>query len=121
MLIPFFTKIGNRIQRIDSGIAEEVMVRLYEESIIVLPVHDSFIVRRGFEGYMKRTMREVFEEMIQVEPGMKINLREGEDSNPETATKEVLSGDDMTKIIKETFGKYINYETRQYQWNNSGA
>ena len=47
---------------------------------------------------------------------MKPNLREGEDSNLEMATKGVLGGDYMTKIIQETFGKYIKYQTRQYQW-----
>ena len=52
----------------------------------------------------------------QVKPGMKINLREGEDSNPETATKGVLSGGDMMKMIRDTEGKYIKYQTRQYQW-----
>ena len=36
--------------------------------------------------------------------------------NPETATRDVLRGDDMTKIIQETYGKYIKYQTRQYQW-----
>ena len=47
---------------------------------------------------------------------MKINLREGEDSNPERATKGVLSGEDMMKMIRDTEGKYIKYQTRQYQW-----
>ena len=91
------------------------MVRLYEQDIVILPIHDSFIVRRGFESDLT-TMREVFEEKITVIPGMKINLREGEDSNPQTTTKDVLFGNDMIKIIKDTKGKYIKYQTRQYQW-----
>ena len=40
----FFSGEGTRLQRLDSDIAERVMVNMGKRGILVLPVHDSFIV-----------------------------------------------------------------------------
>ncbi|MEM9635693.1 MAG: hypothetical protein AAGA50_30495, partial [Pseudomonadota bacterium] len=56
----FNSGIGTRIQRIDSDIAETVMLTMMEEGQLVLPVHDSFIVRSSDENVerLKEVMRE---------------------------------------------------------------
>lgn len=41
----FFTSSGTRLQRLDSDIAEAVMRRMRRQGIVVLPVHDSFLVQ----------------------------------------------------------------------------
>jgi|TARA_B110000196_G_scaffold168693_1_gene144846 hypothetical protein len=40
--------IGLKTQYIDSELAEAVMLDFWKEDIVVLPVHDSFIVPAGF-------------------------------------------------------------------------
>jgi hypothetical protein len=67
----FFSQSWTWLQRIDSDIAEKVMLKLLEPGQIpcaALPIHDSFIVRRDAEGRLRRIMSEVFEEVVGV-PG----------------------------------------------------
>jgi len=54
--------VGLRIQLIDSQIAERVVLFMLADDILVLPIHDSFIVRRGMEQALKTTMQNVFEQ-----------------------------------------------------------
>jgi hypothetical protein len=54
--------VGLRIQLIDSQIAERVVLFCLADDILVLPIHDSFIVRRGMEQALKTTMQNVFEQ-----------------------------------------------------------
>jgi hypothetical protein len=54
-------KIGKRLMYLDSKIAEEVMLRMITESrTIALPIHDSFVVRKGYDIDLKRYMEEAF-------------------------------------------------------------
>ena len=52
--------IGLELQKLDSDIAEEVMLRLTREGIPCLPVHDSFIVSAGFELALREMLQVVF-------------------------------------------------------------
>ena len=58
----FFTGAGLRLQRIDSDIAETVMVNLIKHypDMVVLPVHDSFIVHRWHKKKLAAMMHSVF-------------------------------------------------------------
>ncbi|MBE7184532.1 MAG: hypothetical protein INR68_09015 [Methylobacterium mesophilicum] len=58
----FSTGIGLELQRIDSDIAEQVMLELMTEGIVALPVHDSFIVPLGKEDRLKSAMLKAFAE-----------------------------------------------------------
>jgi len=62
----FFSKAWGRMQRVDSDIAERVMLTLLDADIpiIALPIHDSFIVRRGAENLLKTTMMEAFKQVV---------------------------------------------------------
>ncbi|MBT6362271.1 MAG: hypothetical protein HOJ67_08725, partial [Rhodospirillaceae bacterium] len=62
----FFSQAWAWIQRRDSDIAERVMLKLLDEQITALPIHDSFIVRRGAEKILKEVMNETFEEILGV-------------------------------------------------------
>ena len=57
----FHTGIGLELQYLDSKIAEQVMLRFVEISEVCLPVHDSFIVRRGMEAKLLEVMQSEFE------------------------------------------------------------
>ena len=60
----FSTGIGLETMFIDSQIAERIMLHYLEEDIVVLPVHDSFIIRSGFESDLSRTMINKFKEVV---------------------------------------------------------
>ena len=67
----FHTGIGLELQYVDSKIAEQVMLRFVEMDEVCLPVHDSFIVRRGMERKLLETMQAEFER----ETGTTIKIR----------------------------------------------
>ena len=54
------SSIGLETQFIDSQIAEAVMIELLKEDIVVLPIHDSFIVRAGYQQYLETAMSHFF-------------------------------------------------------------
>ena len=60
----FNTGIGLDTQYIDSKIAEQVMLRMADEGHVVLPIHDSFIVRLGYEYRLREVMLEVFLDVV---------------------------------------------------------
>lgn len=112
----FFTQSWARMQKLDSDIAEVVMVDLYDQDIVVLPIHDSFIVRRGFEGYLKSAMNRAYQLYVAAIPGMKSELDEWIMPEGETG---ILSGSDMIALIEETKGKYEGFKKRELQWTQS--
>ncbi|ACH40009.1 hypothetical protein Gbem_3006 [Citrifermentans bemidjiense Bem] len=52
----FFSSAGRRLQRVDSDIAEAVMLKLVKKNICVLPLHDSFLVSRLHQNELSCTM-----------------------------------------------------------------
>jgi len=60
----FNSGAGLRAQRIDSNIANDVMLAFAEIGEVVLPVHDSFIVRVGLAAHLKEDMREAFRKHV---------------------------------------------------------
>ena len=67
----FYKGIGLDTQFADSIIAERVMLRMNEEGHVVLPIHDSFVVRLDYEYRLKEIMLEEFERLV----GRKIRLK----------------------------------------------
>ena len=56
----FGTGIGLKYQRIDSDIAETTMLHFAKENIPILPVHDSFIMHKGYEENLRKVMVDAF-------------------------------------------------------------
>lgn len=67
----FYTGVGLRLQYIDSKIAEQVMLHFIKNNEVCLPVHDSFIVRRGLENELKATMKSAFAKCFGAHPKVK--------------------------------------------------
>jgi hypothetical protein len=67
----FGTGIGLRLQRVDSDIAERVMLHFADQGIPCLGVHDSFIVARKHSAGLEATMRDVYRNRIGFEPVIK--------------------------------------------------
>jgi hypothetical protein len=68
--------VGLSFQYQDSQIAEKVMLKLLEQNITCLPVHDSFIVARHFGNELIAAMREAFSSLL---PGYSAKLKEPTD------------------------------------------
>jgi len=60
----FSTGVGLEAQYIDSQIAQKVMLVMMEEGLVVLPIHDSFIVRLGFQQWVEEVMEVVSLEVL---------------------------------------------------------
>lgn len=57
----FYTGAGRSLQRLDSDIAEEVMLTMIDRGATILPVHDSFLVRAGWDVDLQEVMTATFE------------------------------------------------------------
>jgi hypothetical protein len=71
LLSYFHSGVGLRLQFMDSQIAEQVMLHFISKNEVCLPVHDSFIVRRGLEKELQSTMETVFKKFFQSVPKVK--------------------------------------------------
>ena len=57
----FYSGIGLQLQFMDSKMAEHVMLHFVKINQVCLPIHDSFIVRRGLENELQIAMKFAFE------------------------------------------------------------
>lgn len=110
---PYFgTGYGLKLQRIDSDIAESVMVRFSEKSIPILPVHDSFIVHYGHADLLQMTMQEEFEQITGASIRLKTVIsgqRERRSSQEEPVT------DDVLELLYPS-GPYSKHDQRVLDW-----
>ena len=60
----FGTGIGLKFQRIDSDIAEATMLHFTKRDILILPVHDSFIMHHGHKDELHNVMAKEFEKKV---------------------------------------------------------
>ena len=63
-----FSKIGRRLQNIDSMIMNAILVRLMDNGILGLPVHDSVIVQQQHEAFSKEVMTQEYKKEMGFEP-----------------------------------------------------
>jgi hypothetical protein len=64
----FYTGIGLKAMFIESSILVEVLLRLMEEEIIALPLHDAVLTARPHIGTVRDTMMQVYEKHLGVVP-----------------------------------------------------
>ena len=108
----FYTGVGLRLQRLDSDIAEKVMLHFAEHNIAVLPVHDSFLMHHGYESTLGPVMDSAFEEVVGVIP--KIDRKE-----PKLIkTSDIDHGEDdlgppVTDDINELLGSLCGHDHRR--------
>jgi len=81
---------GLHAQFIESIIAEKVMLELLEQDVIVLPIHDSFIIRLGFANDLRESMQRNFKEVTGLDVGLDTDIVKANNSFGMT-TDEVLS------------------------------
>ena len=63
----FYNDTGARLQRIDSDIAQEVLLHFAQHpdgKVPCLPVHDSFLIHHGYEQELKDIMDKIYERKL---------------------------------------------------------
>lgn len=60
----FRSGIGVKLQRIDSDIAEKVMLKMKDRNVLALPIHDSFITYAGQEAVLRTEMSRAYQERM---------------------------------------------------------
>lgn len=71
----FYSDSGARLQRLDSDLAEEVMLHFATKGVAVLPVHDSFLVHSGYEAELEQVMIDAFKKRFGIKPKLKTEPR----------------------------------------------
>lgn len=99
----FYTGIGLELMFLDSVIAEMVMHNLMNLGIVCLPIHDSFIVRSGFEQGLDLAMKKAFKTVVNAEAIVKAVYRPI-DSEVELLSKALI------ERFSETDRKRLNAE-----------
>ena len=119
----FSTGVGLKTMFIDSQIAMEIMLHYLEDGIVVLPVHDSFIIRCGFESDLGRTMINKFKEVVGF--GTKVKaigpLLPEHFYNPPTTTAStdpsegIVAGTDLWNLIIDKSSEIYNEYLRSWE------
>ena len=105
----------------DSVIAEDVMLFFLREGIIILPIHDSFIVRCGYELSLKAQMKVSFKKVVKTVTKVKAIgplLPEHFYSKPKTESGgKIISGKDILDLFINRKGSICNsYLSSWYSW-----
>jgi hypothetical protein len=108
----FYTGVGLRLQRLDSDIAEKVLLHFAQSKIAILPLHDSFLMHHGYETSLEPVMRAAFEEVIGTLPV--IDRKEAAKRNNISVSKSsdklaLNAADDLNDLLAELD---VGYENR---------
>ena len=113
----FYSSVGLSLQYEDSVLAESVMLRMLDRGVVVLPVHDSFIVRNTFKEELEEVMDQVFQERYRVKSKMKAK------PNVLDVPRDVEEGEDNLRALpfletslEDIFKDMNNYSKHYYLW-----
>ena len=74
-IVHFFgTDEGLKAQYLDSVIAEDIILSLLKEPTVVLPIHDSFLIREGHELWLREQMKESFIKFTKSQTNIKLKI-----------------------------------------------
>lgn len=118
----FKSGYGVKLMKMDSDIAEKVMLHFADEGIPCLSVHDSFIVHHGYESELAQVMRRAFREVVSAEIGISAKesqiMRKG-DCQP---LDELHESGEQCWVLEELISKwdrYKSYNERLEGWRKS--
>ncbi|ESZ53296.1 hypothetical protein X731_02085 [Mesorhizobium sp. L2C054A000] len=111
----FGTGEGIRLQKRDADIAETVMLRMKDEGMLVLPIHDSFVVEEGKQGRLREVMIEAYREHLGFEINVDANPTWMEQLPARAIEQDQLGVRDLTDWIaeQEQGPEYENYRRRK--------
>ena len=107
----------------DSVIAEDVMLNFLKEDIIVLPIHDSFIIRCGYELSLEAQMKLSFNKIVKTTTKVKSVgplLPKHFYSKPKIENAgEIINGKDTWNLLIDNKSSiYDGYLSSWYNWKN---
>lgn len=105
----FGTGIGLSLMYTESLIAEDVMLFFLKQGVIVLPIHDSFIVRSGYQSSLEAQMKASFKKIVNTTTNLKIKgplLSEHFYSKPKSDSGGVILN------AAELWEPMINYDSK---------
>jgi len=119
----FGTGIGLSLMYTDSVIAEDVMLNFLKEDIIVLPIHDSFIIRCGYELSLEAQMKLSFNKIVKTTTKVKSVgplLPKHFYSKPKIENAgEIINGKDTWNLLIDNKSSiYDGYLSSWYNWKN---
>lgn len=103
--------IGLESQFVDSQIAESVMLKMFRDGIVCLPIHDSFLVPSGYHQILSSVMKDTFREITGADISVDLDIvktdqlyglkkdeiLEKQKSDPEVG---ILSGSETWGVLK---------------------
>lgn len=69
--IYFYSNIGKELMWIDSSIAAKIISKISRQGECIVPIHDSFIVRKSLKDELKKQMEAAYNEVVGFEPVIK--------------------------------------------------
>ena len=117
----FGTGIGLSLMYTESLIAEDVMLSFLKQGVIVLPIHDSFIVRCGYELSLKAQMKVSFKKVVKTVTKVKAIgplLPEHFYSKPKTESGgKIIAGEDTWDLLIDDKSSICDgYLSYWYSW-----
>lgn len=122
----FGTGVGLELMFHDSIIAQRLMTFFQHQGIVILPIHDSFIVPAGFELSLKGQMKHEYKKLMNTAINVKsspIKIREYFDVeipsiiHPE---EQILGAKELADIVlNHDDGLYESYLGAWYSWESS--
>ena len=108
----FYTGIGLKLQRIDSDIAEMVMLHFAKLQIAILPLHDSFLMHNGYETSLEPVMRDAFQSVVGLTPKIDKKVKSGIVKESEQNVDAELGSDTTDDILQLMQALDVGYENR---------
>jgi hypothetical protein len=101
----FYTGAGKALMFQESQIAERVMLRIIEGGGLALPIHDSFLVQKGYSEYLREIMMEEFEKAT----GQTCKLK-ADESEPEFEHRQKSPGEQEQFLTIESYQEELRRE-----------
>jgi hypothetical protein len=110
----FYTGVGLRLQRIDSDIAEKVMLAFIQMNAPILPLHDSFLVHNGYEGELPTVMNAASVDVI----GIPLNAAPKKKTTSGEASEETahMPADDFADLPEDADWDPVHLLDSQHGW-----
>ncbi|HIC60687.1 MAG TPA: hypothetical protein EYO71_11510 [Rhodospirillales bacterium] len=106
-----FSKAWSWLQKLDSDIAEKVMLDMLEnKNEVILPLHDSFIIMMGSEKYLYSSMQKAFRELLGKDPIIDANLAPLRDGDVKSQVASVM------EQIKNYQKTHSGFNQRNTEW-----
>ncbi len=122
----FSTGVGLELMFLDSIIAQRLMTFFQKQNIVILPIHDSFIVPVGFELSLRAQMKHEYKKLMKTMIKVKSSLTKIRDNFEvevplEIQPEEQIVGSEQVAnlVLSNDDGLYESYISGWYSWVSS--